>query len=133
MKGLLRNVIIYSGALYFLPHIVAGVVISGGLWTYLFGGLMLAIMMAVIKPILNVISFPFNIVTLGVFSIFTNALILYLLTIFVTGIIIRPYTFAGANVAGFIIPALSFNTLFAFLAAAFILSAIVTGIKWLID
>lgn len=133
VKGLLRNVILYSAALFVIPYLVPGVKITGGLWTYIFGGLMLTIMMTVIKPILNVLSFPFNLITLGIFSVFTNALILYLLTIFVTGIIIEPFKFAGTNVYGFIVPALSFNTLFAFLAASVVLSTIVTGVKWLIE
>lgn len=94
---------------------------------------MLSIMMTVIKPVLNVISFPFNLITLGFFSIFTNALILYLLTIFVNGIIIHHYRFSGVNVFGFVVPSFTFNTLFAFLAASFMLSLIVTAIKWLIE
>jgi len=133
MKGIVRNVIIYSVALFIIRFIIPGVEITGGLWTYLFGGIMLTIMMTLIKPILNIISFPFNLVTLGVFSIFTNALILYLLTVFVTGIMIHSYRFDGLNLLGFIIPALTFNTLFAFLAASVVLSALVTGIKWLIE
>lgn len=94
---------------------------------------MLTIMMTVIKPILNIISFPFNLVTLGVFSIFTNAFILYLLTIFVAGIIIHSYTFAGLQIFGFVIPSFNMSTLFAFLSASFTLSVIVTGIKWLLE
>lgn len=94
---------------------------------------MLTAMMTVIKPILNVISFPFNLMTLGFFSIFTNAFILYLLTIFVTGIMIHPYRTTGVNIFGFIIPPLSFNTLFAFLASALVLAIIVTVIRWLIE
>ncbi|HVZ58566.1 MAG TPA: phage holin family protein [Patescibacteria group bacterium] len=133
MKTLLRNIALYSGALFILPFIVGGVEISGGIWTFIFGGIMLSIMMTVIKPVLNVISFPFNLVTLGFFSIFTNAFILYLLTIFVNGILIHPFRFGGANILGFVIPAIGFNTLFAFLAASFVLSFIVTGIKWLIE
>jgi len=133
MKSIVRNIILYSGSLFILPNIVGGVHISGGIWTYLFGGIMLTFMMTIIKPILNVISFPFNLITLGFFSIFTNAFILYLLTIFVSGIIIRPYKFNGLDFLGFVIPGFMFNTLFAFLAASVILSAIVTLIKWIIE
>ncbi len=133
MKSLIRNVALYSGALFLLPIIINGVSITGGIWTYLFGGLMLTIMMTVIKPILNVISFPFNLITLGIFSIFTNAFILYLLTIFVAGIIIHSYTFAGLHLLGFVIPSFKMSTLFAFLSASFTLSIIVTGIKWLLE
>lgn len=133
MKGLVRNVAIYSGALFILPYIVGGVEITGGLGTSIFGGIMLSAMMTIIKPILNVISFPFNLMTLGFFSIFTNAFILYLLTIFVTGIMIHPYKSEGVNIFGFVIPPITFNTLFAFLASALVLAIIVTIIKWLIE
>lgn len=133
MKGLARNVAIYSGALFILPNIIGGVEITGGVWTYIFGGLMLSVMMTLIKPVLNVISFPFNLMTLGFFSIFTNAFILYLLTIFVTGIMIHPYKSHGASIFGFVIPPIAFNTLFAFLASALVLAAIVMIIKWLIE
>ncbi len=40
---------------------------------------MLAILFLVLKPILNIISFPVNLVTLGMFNIFINALLIYLL------------------------------------------------------
>jgi len=133
MKGMVRNIAIYSGALFILPFVVGGVDITGGLGTTIFGGLMLSVMMTVIKPILNIISFPFNLMTLGFFSIFTNAFILYLLTIFVTGIMIHPYKSGGLDVFGFVIPPITFNTLFAFLVSALVLSIIVTIIKWLIE
>lgn len=133
MKLIARSIIIYTLALYVLPYVVTGVVISRDIFTLLFAGIVLTLMMFTIKPILDVISFPFNLLTMGLFSIFTNAVILYLLTVFVNGIIIKAYRFGGAEIAGFIIPAISFNTLFAFLAAAFVLSLIVTTMKWLTE
>ncbi len=94
---------------------------------------MLTIMLLILKPLLNILTFPFNLITLGLFSIFTNALILYLLTVFVPGIIIQAFTFTGANIYGFIIPGMHFSTLFAFLTTSILLAAITTGIRWLIE
>jgi putative membrane protein len=133
MKLLLRLVAINVLALFLLPYLVPGVSIEGGIVTLLFAGVIFTLMMYVLKPILNVISLPFNLMTMGVFSIFTNALILYLLTVFVTGIMIHSFTYPRTEIAGFIVPSIHLSTLFAFLAASVVLSAIVTAIKWLIE
>lgn len=133
MKTLLRNTGINAFALFLLPIIVPGVVIEGGLLTLLFGGLLLTLLLFVIKPLLDILSFPLNLVTMGLFSIVTNAIILYLLTIFVSGIIIRPFTYPASTFFGFSTPEVALSTLLVFLAAAGVLAFIVTGIKWLIE
>lgn len=131
MKTIIRNILIFSFTLYFLPQFIPGVHILGGLTTILVGGVALALMFIILKPILNIISFPINVLTLGIFSIFTNALILYLLTVFVTDISVVAFTYQKASFAGFAIPSIAFNTFFAYLYTAFILSIIDTFISWL--
>lgn len=104
----------------------------GGIQTLLIGGIALTLMFVLIKPVFNVLTYPFNMITLGLFSIVTNAVILYLLTVFVPNVVITAFTFPGASIAGFTIPEISFNTIFAFAAAAIMLSAISGGIRWMI-
>lgn len=133
MKTIIRSIVIYTFALYLLPKIIPGVHISGGLLTLFVGGIALAIMFLVIKPILNIISFPINLLTLGLFSIITNLLILYLLIVFVSGISIEPFYYTRADIAGFIVPRIWFNTFFAFVYTSFILSVIDSCIKWLMS
>src|SRR6266446_3948954 len=114
MKTITRNIAIYTFALYLLPKIIPGVHINGGFWTLVVGGFALAFMFLILRPILNIISFPVNILTLGLFSILTNVFILYLLTVFVTGISIEPFTYGKSNMLGFIAPKIAFNTFFAY-------------------
>ncbi len=104
---------------------------SGGLSTYIFGGMVLTLMTLIIKPVLNIISFPLNIVSLGLFSAVANVLVLYLLTILVPNISIQPFLFKGAHIVGFVIPKMMVNHFFAFVLAAFILSAIISFINWI--
>lgn len=133
MKSILRSIGIYLLALYFIPQIVPGFTIGGGFLTLLIGAVVLAFMFLILKPILNIISFPVNILTLGLFSIIVNAFILYLLTILVPNITVQPFTYPKANIYGVIIPAISFNTFFAYSYSAFILSCINSIIRWLIS
>lgn len=132
MKTLLRNVAINTLALYLLPFLVPGVEILD-VTTLIFGSIILTLMLLILKPIFNILTFPLNLVTLGLFSIFTNALILYLLTVFVPGIIINAFTYPGADILGFIIPQISLSTLFAFLTASIVLAMVTTGIRWLVE
>jgi putative membrane protein len=132
MKTILRSIGIYLLALYFVPQIVPGFTIEGGFTTLLIGSVVLAIMFLILKPILNIISFPVNMLTLGLFSIIINAFILYLLTILVPDITVQPFSYAKSSFYGFITPHIFFNTFFAYTYSAFILSCINSGIRWLV-
>lgn len=133
MKTVLRSIAIYTLALYFLPQMIPGFTIEGGFITLIIGATTLAIMFLVLKPILTIISFPVNILTMGLFSILTNAFILYLLTVLVPDITVQPFTYARVEILGFITPRIEFNTFFAYVYSAFILASINGVIRWLID
>lgn len=133
MKSIFRNVLFYSFSLFVLTQFLTGVNISGGLPTYIFGGIVLSIMFLIVKPILNIIALPLNIITLGTFSFFINVIILYLLTMFVPNIKIVPFIFQGYSFAGFIIPKVSLNQFFAVFVVGIFLSIIVTFLSWLIE
>ncbi|QQG40621.1 MAG: phage holin family protein [Candidatus Levyibacteriota bacterium] len=132
MKSVLRNVVIQGGGLFATSILVPGLKISGGIETYLFGGLILSVISFFVKPILSLLTLPFNLATLGMFSFLTNALLLYLLTIIVTQITVVPFVFQGFSFAGFIIPEIAFNLFFSYVVCAFVLSFITSAIWWII-
>lgn len=119
--------------LYLLPFIIPGVEISGGLESLFIGGVALALMFLVLKPILNIISFPINLITLGLFSVITNAFILYLMTRFVEGIKISPFTYESIQYAGYVIPQINFNIYIAFIFIALVVSLIESSLSWLME
>lgn len=133
MRSVLRNIAFYSFALFLTSQILGGVKISGEFTTYLLGGLVLSLLFLVVKPILSIITLPLNIATLGIFSFFINAIVLYLLTVFVTNVTISRFVFPGFSFAGFIIPKLFINDFFAFVIASILLSIIIGGLKWLTE
>lgn len=132
MKGFVRNVLFNAFSIFLLTQIIGGVKVTGGLPTYIFGGIALTILLVVLKPILNLLSLPLNLVTLGFFSFLTNIIIFYLLTVIVPGISIGAFTFPGFSYSGFVIPSFYFNVLFAFLLVAFLQSLIVSSLSWLV-
>ncbi len=66
-------------ALYAANRFVAGFHLTGSWKEYLLAALVLAILNWTIKPILKAISFPLIILTLGLFTLVINALMLVLL------------------------------------------------------
>ncbi len=132
MKGLIRNTVINSIALAVIDQVIPGVTILGGVKTYILSGFILSLLLLIIKPILNIFSIPLNMITLGLFSFVTNAIILYILTVLVTDIKITKFTFEGLTFAGFVVPVMSFNTIFAFIVTAAILSIIINFFDWIL-
>lgn len=131
MKSFLRNTLFNAFSIFAMSQILPGVVVSGGFFTYIVGGVALTFLLIVLRPILNILALPLNIITLGFFSFLTNVIIFYLLTVFVTGISITAFYFPGVSYAGFIIPKIYFNTLFAFIIVSFVQSVIVSFLVWL--
>ena len=72
--GLLANIL----ALYLADLWVAGFAVSGGWAGFIVAGLVLGILNLIIRPILKIISFPLIVVSLGLFLIVINAVVLWL-------------------------------------------------------
>jgi len=132
VKGLIRHTVINGVSLAILDQVIPGVTIAGGFVTYVIAGFVLSLLLLILKPILNIFSLPLNMLTLGLFSFFTNAIILYVLTIFVTQITITKFTFEGFTFAGFVVPVMHFGTFWAFILTAAILSIIIAFFDWLL-
>jgi putative membrane protein len=133
MKPFFRNCLFNAFSIFFLSQVLPGVKVSGGLVTYLIGGFALTLLFIFLKPVLHILSLPLNLVTMGAFSFLTNVIIFYLLTVLVMGISISSFTFPGISWAGFVIPAIGLNTLFAFIVVAFFQSLCVSFLNWLTE
>lgn len=131
MKSILRNTLINAFALFLISQAISGIKIIGGFESYLLAGFALSLLFLILKPILNIISIPLNIVTLGFFSVVTNIIIYYLLTVFVPNVTISDFTYPGFSYGGFIIPKIYINIFFSFLLISIMQSFIFSFISWL--
>jgi putative membrane protein len=120
-------------ALFLTAQVLDGVVVNGGLTTYLIASIILSLLFIIVKPILTIITLPLNIISLGIFSYFINAVILYLLTVFVPSVSISAFQFKGLILWGFVVPEMSINGFFAFILASIILSLVLGFIRWLTE
>ncbi len=65
-----------AAAIWVAVWIVSGLEFDGSFWGFVGVSAILLVANAVVKPILNVLSFPLILVTLGLFLLITNALVL---------------------------------------------------------
>lgn len=130
IKAILKRLLFYTSSLFLTTLILSGVKISGGIQDYIIAGVSLTVMMFVLKPVLQVLSFPFNAVTFGFFSFVVNAIILFLLTIFVPHITVNPFITSQITFLGFVIPAIALNKWFAFLVASLTISGVYSLLTW---
>src|SRR3989344_7128744 len=77
MIGFLIRILGNSLALYLAYYFVPGFVVNGGWKEYFLAGAFLALLNLTVKPILKAISMPLIILTLGLFTLVINGLLLW--------------------------------------------------------
>ncbi|HET6657990.1 MAG TPA: phage holin family protein [Gaiellaceae bacterium] len=65
-----------AAAFAFTAWVLNGVDIAGGFWAYVWVALIFGIVNAVIGTILRILTLPFNLITLGIISLFITAILL---------------------------------------------------------
>jgi len=65
-----------AAAFAFTAWVLNGVDITGGFWAYVWVALIFGIVNAVIGTILRILTLPFNLITLGIMSLFITAILL---------------------------------------------------------
>ena len=132
MKRILRHYVIDTFCLYLVSLIASGIVFEKNLQTVLLAGAGIAVALLLVKPIINILLLPLNLITFGLFRWVSSAIALYLVTLTVPGFKIVGFAFAGFSTKWLDVPALTFHGVLAFIAYSFILSIIISFIYWLI-
>lgn len=83
-----------------------------------------------IKPALKLLSLPLNLLTFGLFSFFSGALIIFVVSFFVAGFSVAGFDFRGVEISGFSVPAFYFIPVFSALLASILVSWLNTLLRW---
>ena len=131
MRSLLKGFIITTGSLYLVSQAVRGLVFEEGNYTLLLAGFALMLATLIVKPILNILLLPLNLITLGLFKWVTYAITFYLVTLVVPGFRLTQFAFAGYNSYWFDLPAITFSGILAFIAFSFLISFVTSVLHWI--
>ncbi|MDP1625270.1 MAG: phage holin family protein [bacterium] len=83
MKFIIRLLIVVL-AIMALPYIISGIVVAG-FYPALIVAIILGLINLVVRPFISLITLPVNILTLGLFGLVVNGLILWFIGTFVEG------------------------------------------------
>lgn len=132
MKRIIRAFAVYALILWLLANYVGGVEFGNDPKILLSGALALTLAELFLKPIINLLLLPFNLVTLGVFRWVSNVLMLYITTLVVPGFSIVPFTYPGFSSNLFIIPEMQLGFIGAYVLLSFVLSVVASFVFWLV-
>ncbi len=76
--GLIIRILISAVAVYVASLFIPGISVSGGAGTYLIVAVVLGLLNAFVKPILTILTIPITVITLGLFLLVINVLMVYL-------------------------------------------------------
>jgi putative membrane protein len=110
MPGILIRWLVLTLAVLIVPHLISGVRVEG-VGTALAAAAILAVLNAIVRPVLIILTFPLTIVTLGLFILIINALLFELAGFFVSGLQID--SFWSALLGSFIVSVVSWIMNFA--------------------
>lgn len=119
-------------SLYLINLVVSGLEFSEGLKTIVLTGIALAVAALVIKPIINLLLLPINLITFGLFRWVSYAVMFYIVALVVPGFKIVGFFFAGLSSSWITIPQISFHGAVAVIAFSFLISLTSSFIEWLI-
>lgn len=95
--------LLLSGAVFVVPYAVSGITLASPV-TALIVGACLTVINLVVKPIINILTLPLNLLTLGLFSLVVNGLLFWFIGTFVQGFTVADYkaAFFGALIVAII-------------------------------
>ena len=122
MKTIIKHLLINTGTLYLVSSVFRGMEFSNGFTTLLVTGAVLTVTTMLIRPLINILLLPINLITFGLFKWVSYAITIYLVTLLVTGFRIKEFLYPGLSTYWFNIPEIALTGFFAFLAFSFIIS-----------
>jgi putative membrane protein len=75
-RSFLLALVVLAVAFAITEKLLSGLTISGGVFAYLWIALLFGVVNAILGTVIRIITFPLTVLTLGVFSIIVNALLL---------------------------------------------------------
>ena len=133
MKGFFQEVVICILAIYISIYFFSGISISGGFWSIFTASVLLTIGFRILRPVLNLITLPLNVITFGLFQIVTIAFIVFLVTLIYPQLAISEFDFQGIQFLGVIIQPFHVSLFLSYIIISGTIYLINRIISWLFD
>lgn len=131
MKTLLKILAGNGVSLYVLSKLFPAFQIEGTLRTFAVATTTLSLLQILVRPVLELVLLPVNLLTLGVFRWVSSVVILWFMMKLVPGISVLPYHFEEFSYRGVVIPETNLSGFWSIVVSAFVLSWISSLVNWI--
>lgn len=132
MKSLIKKYIINLLAVYLISRLVNAVVISDNGYTYFYASLFLSLLLMLVKPVINLIMLPLNLLTLNMTSWLLNIIIVYVWIILSPGVSVSSWYFSGGNLGPLMFAPVTFPRWQVIILTGILLTLIIRFLNWLL-
>lgn len=132
MKKILRAFLIEVGGLYLVTRLASGIVFDDGIKGLIITGVALTLASYLIKPIINILILPLNLMTFGLFRWVSQAITLYVVDLILPNFKIIGFSFSGIVTDYISIPPIALTGIISYIAFSLLLSILTTFIFWFI-
>jgi len=132
MRNFLRNIFINFLTLLLIAKLTGAIDFSENYLVLIWAAFFLTLLNLLVKPILNLLLMPINLLTLGAFRWVINAIVLLLVTLIVKDFVINGFVFPGFSLGGFIVPKVPFSFILALILVSFLIEIANAVINWLL-
>jgi putative membrane protein len=133
MRDIIRRTCLIALSLFLVSLYLPGLNVSGGFVSYVYAGVLIAILSTILDPFVKVITLPFNILTLGLLSFLTMLISLFILTLFYHNISISNFTFPSINLLGIHINDVSVTGILSYVVISATIYFLTKILSWLFD
>ena len=133
MKKILRTIVLETVTLYLITLFTSGINLGGGFKGLLITGLALSVATYLIKPLINILILPLNLITFGLFKWVNQAITLYLIDLILPDFSITGFSFHALQTAYFSLPSISLSGGLAYVSFSLLISIISSVAFWLLN
>ncbi len=131
MRSFIRNISVNFFSIFLVSRITSAISYSENLVILFWAALSLTLLNLIVKPVLNLLLTPINLITLGAFRWVVNVLVLFIVPILISEFKITGFTFEGLSFAGFVIPQISLSFFWALVLVSFLIEIVAAGVSWI--
>ena len=131
-KKIIKHYSVDTFSLWAISGVAEGMVFEEGTRTLLLAGVGVTAVSLFAKPVINLLLFPLNLVTFGIFRWVSSAIVLYVVSLLVKGFGISFFKYGGFTSKWIDIHALHFNGVLSFIAFSFLFSLFASVVYWIV-
>lgn len=133
MRFIIKRFVMAIIVLFLVSYLFSGLVITGGLTTYIIGAVLLSLGLFVLNPIVSIVTLPLKIITLGISNALTFGFVLLIITYLDKNIQVVPFVLKSMTILGVSIQSFRASGLLEYVLISVTMYLIYKFLEWIIE